>query len=460
MVPPPTSQKNFDLIVIGGGPSGLAAAFRASLEGKKVCLIEKGPSCGGSVHTHRSEGFLAEAGPNTLLLSDASLDPLLEAAGLASQSISSRPEAKKRFIVRSGRPVPLPTSPLGLIRTPVLSARAKLRLFGDLILPRTPELSSITPGTYFEKRFGREVVDYLLNPFIGGIYAGDPHGLTLRHAFPGLYKIAQSSRSLILGGLGAARQKKKTRQTTARRMVSFPEGLSTLTSTLASRILQHSGCSIQTEATIHSLAGDDSGWTTFLGHRSQLKAPQLILAVPAHAIPNLPFESVAFPALSEAASELRYPPVTSVSLGFPQSSLQAPLTGFGVLVPAIEKRSILGVLYASSIFPNRAPSDHALFTIFVGGRQPEKADLPDQELICTVCGELKDLLGINGPPVWSYIKRWPRAIPQYDQAYDGWIHAVEQIERFHPALKIIGQTRDGISLPCSLLSGWEAGTGW
>lgn len=457
----------FDQIVIGAGPAGLAAATRAVEAGQRVCLLEKNPQPGGSVQTVAADGYLAESGPNTLALGDHALDPLFAAAGLAERLIPANPAAKSRFIVRAGKPHALPASPLGLIRTPILTTRAKLRLFGDLFKSRTPGTGTITLGAYIRHRLGPEAVDYGLNPLIGGIYAGDPDQLSLRYAFPGLHPIATSSRSLILGAIRAARKKRReTRHnpTTAnrregRRMLSFPDGLQTLTGALATRVRSGTGSELRTAVGIQRIRHTPSGsWEVHLNDGYAVEGHRLVLAVPAHALSQLPINLDAFAGVAARATEIRYPAVTSVSLGYPREAIAHPLGGFGALVPARERLSILGVLFASELFPNRAPRNHALLTCFTGGlRQPGIAGLGDDELVQVVHRDLVQLLDLSADPVWQSITRWPRAIPQYDEAYGRALAAFEAFEAACPTVKIIGQVRDGISLPNSLLSGWKNG---
>ncbi len=457
----------YDLLVIGAGPSGLAAAVRAISEGEKVCLIEKQGRSGGSVQTIHQNGFLAESGPNTLVLTDDALQPLLDAAGVSDQLIAANPAARSRFIVRKGQPHALPQSPLGMIRTPIFTARGKLRLLGDLFKAATPYLDQISLGGYVRERFGTEALDYALNPLIGGIYAGDPEQLSLRYAFPSLYGIASSSRSLVLGGLRAARQKRRRQRNPSlaaqspkgRRMLSLPGGLGALTDALAQRIEEDPSSRLQLNTTIQRLSTRPNGrWRADFTDRNAAEATRLVLAIPGHALANLPLDAEPFPALAAKAAAIRYPAVTSVSIGYPRQAIQHPLGGFGALIPEREGLSILGVLFASELFPGRAPEGHTLLTCFTGGiRQPAIAELADPVLLERVQADLRKLLGVSGNPSSTSITRWPRAIPQYDATYGDALAAFEAFEAQFPSVKIAGQVRNGISLPNSLLSGWVAG---
>lgn len=460
-------MNTFDIVVVGAGPSGLAAATRAVTRGLKVCVLEKQERIGGSVQTTTESGFLAEAGPNTLVLSDDSLRPLLDASGLTDRLIAANPAAKDRFIVRGGRPRRLPRSPVGLLTTPIFSLRGKFRVFGDLIKATTTDVDTISLGGFVRDRFGTEAVDYALNPLIGGIYAGDPDQLILRHAFPALHEIASTSRSLILGGIRSARRKRALAKgsedpsapRTRRRMVSFPGGLAELTNALATEITRAPGSQIQLNAMIRRIGAAPAGnWQTTLDDGTVIASRGLVLAVPGHALAKLPFDLPAFGPVARDAAAIRYPAVTSVSLGYQRDAIAHPLGGFGALVPAKERLSILGVLFASELFPGRAPDGQVLLTCFTGGtRQPEIAALEDDALLRTIHQDLSGLLGIrdSAASTWTAITRWSHAIPQYDHAYGTAIHAISQFESQFPSVRVVGQIRDGISLPNSLVSGWR-----
>lgn len=438
---------NRRIAVIGGGLTGLAAACHLRQLGTEPLVLESSPRVGGAIRSTREGDWLYEAGPNTLLAGSPAVTKFLADLGLAPAALSPPSSAHRRYVLRGGVPRALPGSPPALLGGSFFSARAKLRLLRELFVPRAAPDADETLAAFTLRRLGREFLDYAVNPFVAGIYAGDPAQLSVRHAFPKLRALEQHHGSL-LRGLFARR--------TAPRggIVSFPEGLEVIPRAAAA-LLGPTAIALAATITEITPAADQHWrlrWCAPLGEHEEIFS-RVVIALPADAAARLPLPAAATRALAILPS-IPHPPVASVFLGFPRAEVTHPLDGFGLLVPAIESRHTLGTLFSSSLFPGRAPADHVALTTFVGGtRQPENALLDDDALIALVLADLRASLGVTGAPRFARIMRWPRAIPQYEVGYARFEAAFAAAERACPGLHFGGHARDGVALGACIASG-------
>lgn len=445
------------IAVLGGGATGLAAAYKLTQLGRRVRLFEASPRLGGSVRSERIDGWLVEAGPNTILENHRDIIELVRELGLDPERVIGSQTAKNRYIVRDGKLHAVPMSPLSLWRTPLLSGRSKRKLATELLANPQERERDVVLAEFVATHFGQEIVDYVLNPFVSGVYAGDPAQLSTRHTFPQLLESEASHGSLIRGQIAQAKAR-RARGEPKSRIVSFRDGLQTLTDALAHRL--HSSA-IELNATVENIrtALGDPWRVTWsrdgLLHTEEFGA--VVLALPASALAKLSFGIDAHRSLAEL-DEVVHPPVTSLFLGFRREQVAHPLDGFGALIPAIEKRKLLGVLFSSTLFPGRAPDGHVALTVMIGGAtRPELAALPAEELRAHVMAELRELIGVTGEPVFHRLNQWPRAIPQYNLGYERFLDKIATVEQLYGGLFIGGQTRNGIALPNCLRAGLTLG---
>ena len=448
-----------DAIVIGGGISGLTVATRLKQQGKQLCLLEAGVAVGGAVGSKREGEFLAERGPNSFMLNDSRLSQLLEDIGLTARIQPAQPEAKKRFIVYRGKPLAIPMSPLEAITTPLLRFGSKLHVLGEPFRSKGSNQEE-SLAEFIERRLGSEVLERFVEPFISGIYAGNPAKLSVRHAFSMLWELDQQHGSLIRGGMALGKARKANPGTKIRsQMISFPEGMAELPEALAKTMGEKN---IRTQARITRIkppSPESANWQVTYqqgGAVEQiLSAKTLICAIPANRINRLPWPTELARTLARLEA-IPYPPVTSVALAFPRSAITHPLDGFGFLVPPVENRRILGTIFSSSIFPWRAPADHVLLTSFLGGtRQQKNAALEDDALVQCVCEELQELVGLTCKPSWQHIARWPEAIPQYTLDYQEVYDALASAETQQAGLHFCGNYRNGIAVGNCLINAME-----
>jgi protoporphyrinogen/coproporphyrinogen III oxidase len=431
--------------ILGAGITGLTAAHRLTQRGHRVRVFEASDRVGGAIGTELTDGWLIEAGPNSLLAGEPAVDALIAELGLGTEQVFANPLARNRYIVRGGKPIAAPLSPPAFLASPLFSFGAKLKVLAELRLRPRVRTTDLSLAEFGRAHFGREFVEYALNPFVSGVYAGDPRKLSARHAFPKLWALEQQHGSLLRGQMAAAKARRMDPASPNRTGIfSFRRGLQSLTDALAARL--PSG-SLAMNARIEALL-PGRPWSVIWndGHRTATESfDGVIAALPAPALAQLRFGTLGERPLA-ALETVEHPPVSALFLGYPRSDVPHPLNGFGLLVPEVEQRSLLGVLFSSTLFPGRAPADHVALTVMVGGtRQPHLARLPTEQLLAAVEPDLGQLLGVRGSPVFQRHRFWPRAIPQYALGYETHLETMAATERSHAGLFVGGQARDGIS---------------
>lgn len=443
------------IAIIGGGITGLTAAYRLKQNGYSVHLFEEKDRTGGMIHSRREEGFLVEGGPHSLMEKDEEVPRLIEELGIAGKRLYPNPEAKKRFVVRHGKLVPLPTSPGALARTPLFSTRGKLRALLEPLVPKrhSEEGTEESLAGFVRRRLGNEVLDYAVNPFVGGIFAGDPKHLSVGHAFPFLPKLERDYGSLLLGSI-KQRKKKAGASSSGPRLFSFEEGLGTLTNALTGALRAN----VHLKSRVTSLSRNGSfelHWEDAADRFSQ-HFDSVLITAPAHRVPGL--SAIRDPeAILDPLRDLPYSPLSLLTLGYRRSDVGHPLDGFGLLAPEKEQMPFLGVGFSSSTFSHRAPADHVSLTVYIGGaRQPDLASLPEGEQERAVMPALEKLLGITGAPVFKEHLFLPKAIPQYNIGHDKYLNLLVDLERRNPGLYLAGNYRCGISVGECIQAGFRA----
>lgn len=433
-----------DAIILGAGISGLTAGFYLAEQGFRIRILEKSPRVGGSIRSERRDGFLMEFGPNTVLESTPLLGELFQKLGIAAERVDAAPKAKNRYIVRGGRLHALPTSAMAFLKTPLFSTTAKFRLLLEPFISRAPADREESLADFVTRRIGPEFLDYAINPFVAGVYAGDPANLGIQSAFPKLNALERDHGSLIRGAILGARLSKKSGETPKSRapMIGFQNGLQTLPDALHRAL----GDSISTGCSIRQISRTEMGYSLVLESGEILEAPVLLSTVPAYTFSKLPMEFAQ--KLASTLDAITHPPVAMVFTGFDKSPGGIERDGFGFLVPAKENRQILGCIWSSSIFHGRTPADGAGLTTFVGGsRQPDLTHLSDSDLASLVLGELRALMGLNATPSLVAVQKWEKAIPQYRVGYGETMDAISTFENDTPGFFVSGNFRGGIAVP-------------
>ena len=425
--------------VIGGGISGLCTAFRLKNAGADVALFESGRSVGGNIKTVIGDGYLLENGPNSLLANRELLD-LINDLRISKQVLKPNPAAKKRFIVRGGRLTALPSGPLDIFTTSSISAGGRLRLLKEPFIS-TRSASGESVSSFFERRLGKEIAEYAVDPFISGIYAGDPRKLSIQNAFPRLHKFEQEAGSLIKGALFSPKDQAAKPPKGSPRTFSFKEGVSTLTNALQGGL----GDGLKLGHTVTAITSDGREGYRVTSRAGVQPFDAVVISTPANAAATL--INGLDTALSTELSNIYYPPIAVVYAAFKREHVKENVDGFGVLVPAAEKRNILGCLFSSSLFGGRAPADQHLFTIFIGGsRNAELCQKMEDELIKIALEDIRPLLGITGQPTFTSIKKWDRSIPQYNIGYERVPAAIDKFRESSPGIFFCSNFYKGISV--------------
>jgi oxygen-dependent protoporphyrinogen oxidase len=414
-------------------------------DGADVVLLERGSRLGGVIGSSRNgHGALIETGPNSTQLTNPQISELIDDLALGDRMLRASDAAANRYVMRDGKLQALPTDPRSFLRTKLFSPSARLRLLREpFIKPSAADVEE-SIAQFVERRLGREFLDYAINPFISGIYAGRPERLSVRYAFPKLYALEQEYKSLIRGAIGKRKERKKGKETSQAKdrapMISFVDGMQSLPQAIQER---WSG-RIMTGTAVRAIERAGEGWRAIAGSDT-FETPTLIVATDAFTTADLLAATDA--ELAIALRRIEYPPVASAVSLYRRDAVGHPLDGFGLLIPQLERRSVLGIIFSSTLFPNRAPEGYVLLTTFIGGaRQPELALRSREQIEYDVHRELQRTLGISARPHAFSLNVWPHAIPQYNLGYGEILGAIEGAESRHRGLHLLGNYRGGVSV--------------
>lgn len=441
-------NKQWDAIVIGAGITGLVTAYWLHKAGKEVLVLEEQPFTGGVMRSEQKAGFLLEWGPNSFQETPET-QKLIESLGISTDLVTG--DAKMpRYVYLNRQLQAVPMSPPALIKSSLLTWRGKLRLLAE------PFIGANTPGQeesiadFARRRLGKQIHDRLLSPFFSGVYAGNTERLSLPACFPSLAEWETNYGSLLKGAIKSARAAKQKAQTpTIKRLCSFKTGMGNLPQALTKALSD----AILTNCQINSIkAGAEGDYQVeFSQQGSQtISTKQLVLATPTSATAKL--LSTLIPKVVQPLSEIEYASMVIVHTTLALNQLPKPLTGFGFLVPRTEKIRLLGTIWNSSLFPDRAPTGEFLMTTFIGGaHDPEAITLSDAQLTEIVTNELASILGIKPKVVNIY--RLAKAIPQYNLGHLARREQLEQLIKQCPGIYLVGNYLRGVSVPDCIARG-------
>lgn len=437
---------NHDVVVLGAGISGLTVAHALHRRGLQVRVFDRRPVAGGKIQSVREGGFLVENGPTSMISPAPGADGLLDALGLAGARIVKTDRVRHRYLVRDGRAHALPISPGGFFASGFFSPAARFRLLAEPFIGRGPDDESI--AAFVSRRFGREMLDYVFDPLVGGLYSADPETVSVRAVFPQL-KLLEERYGSVIGGMIAGRLKRRGASAfdpRRRELSSLRDGMGSLAERLR-ETLGNRVCSGMRAERLIALA--DGGFRVNVrsasGSTAWCLARQVVVALPAYAAGRL-----LHPLAAESGDFLvgiAHPPMTVVGLGYRQGDLDHPLDGLGVLNPSREGCNTLGLMFSSSLFAGRAPAGHELLTAYVGGaRQPALARLPRAALIEAVRDDIRRLLSERGAPVFSSVRYWERGLPQPAPGHVERIAGLRrELAQSHPGLHLAGNYINGVS---------------
>ena len=438
--------KNIDIAIIGAGLTGLTTAFWLTRAGKKIQIIERQDRAGGQIRTFQENGFVYESGPNTGVVSYPEVAELFAALSPDCTLETAREESKKRWIWKGNKFHALPSGLVSAVTTPLFTLYDKFRILGEPFRAKgtNPDESVAELAA---RRLGKSFVDYAVDPFLSGVYAGNPHTLVTRHALPKLYNLEQDYGSFIKGSIAKAKLPKTERDKLATKKVfSAVGGLERLAEALVKAIgkeqitLSASEVKIQPQGkqwliSYHTPEGGQS-----------LIANQVVTTCGAYALPDLlpfiPKEDIG------QISNLHYAPIIQASVGF-HNTHGLQFGAFGGLVPSKEKRDVLGILFPSACFVGRSPEEGALFSFFIGGvRHADMLDWSDEKLKDMILKNIHSMLKFpaDAQPDLIKIHRHQKAIPQYEKSSEARFKMIEELQARYPGLILAGNIKGGIGM--------------
>jgi len=436
-----------DVVIIGGGIAGLAAAYELQRLGVPFLVVERAPRPGGVIFTDQIDGFTIEAGPDALLAQKPDAITLCEELGIADRLIPTSPP-RRAFIQRGGRLHPLPeASILGIptraapfLRTRLFSWPAKLRMGMEIVVPRRTAEEDESIGAFMRRRFGSEAVAYLAEPLLAGIHAGDVDRLSVKALFDRFARAEQTSGSVIRA-FRAAQKRRPQGAGDQGAFRSFRGGLMELICALVKTLPSDA---LRFGVTARGIMADD-GFTVETD-AGPLAARAVIAATPAYVTASL-MRSLDADLASECDG-VRYASSATISFGFLRSAIRHPLDGSGYLVPRAEDRSILAVSWMSSKWAGRAPAGHVLLRVFVGGaRDPEALSHSDEQLIARALTAIRPVLGIGGDPEIARIYRFAQASAQHEVGHLDRVRRIEDRLARHPGLFVTGSGFRATGIP-------------
>ena len=440
-------SNNKKVVILGAGISGLTTAYLLHKDGYDVTVLEKKDKVGGSIETVSENGLLFDRGPNSALETTPLIAQLVEELDLKEQFVYANKEGNKRYILRNNQLHALAMSPPAFIKSKLFSAKAKLRLMKEPFVGRSQDGYYQSIAEFVTRRLGQEFLDYAINPFVAGVYAGNPEDLSVKSAFPKLYALEEEYGGLIVGTIRSIRKRKKRKEQSKQsaKMISFKDGMKVLPEAITSHLGNR--VKLNTEVvSIKKTSDGNYGVTYKEGEQSLTLLTDIVLStIPAYTAAELfgHFDD----GLNKHLNAVYYPPVLVLYLAYNKDEIGQPLDGFGFLIPSKEEKSFLGAIWSSVIFPNRADENTASFTLFIGGsRNPGFVYDDEEELIKTVRHEFEELMKIKGEPVHLAKRFWEKAIPQYTIGYVEHENYFDHFEKDNRGIFLSGNYRGGISV--------------
>src|SRR5271155_5761363 len=445
--------------VIGAGISGLACAYRLQQLGIDVTVFESNFGAGGMIESVEQNGVLFEAGPQSFQGTPALLD-LIRELGLESQLQKADPRAP-RYVLLHGHLRKIPMSPQALLASTLLNPISRWKIASEPFKKSHPPTEEESVAAFVRRKFGHEILEYLVAPFVSGVYAGDPEKLSLKAAFPTLDEWERQYGSVLRGAIKS--RPPKEQRTGAPPLCSFSHGVAALPRALAAKL--GDALQFETRAVSVDFAGAGQHGHAAPGPACEIRivrngqeqpalSSAVVIATPAYAAAHL-LETSA-PHLAQTLSGIAYAPVAVVACTYYRQQVGDPLEGFGFLVPRGEKVRTLGTVWNSSLFPGRAHEGSVTITSFIGGAtDPDVMNLHEENIAAIVTEENARILGITGPPVETAVWKYPRALPQYNLGHGHIVEAVRSAERTSPGLFFAGNYLEGPAMGKCVENGFQ-----
>lgn len=454
--------------IIGGGVSGLACAHRLAelakekKEALEILLFESSSRAGGGiVQTEKREGFLLERGPDSFLSEKSSVSDLSKRLGIDSKIINTEDQNRKVFVARGGRLIGLPagfyliapTDLWAFFQSPLFSLPGKLRMAAEWCVPRKKSDGDESVGSFIRRRFGKEALDRVGQPMVAGVYSGDPESLSLSETMPRFINLEEKHGSVIRGLIHESKTGgEKLKNVSGPRyslFLSYLEGMETLTQAIASH-LPAGSLRVGEEITEIIHEPGSSSWKLVDKKGAVFTADALCVTVPAHKASTLFRKSA--PQLSDHLGKIPYQSIATINFAYKEEDIAHALDGFGFVVPATEKSSIIACTFSSKKFINRAPKGCVLLRAFVGGFfGGQYFNREDADLVNTAAKDLAQLLGIKGKPLFSLLTRYPKSMAQYEVGHGALTGKIETELKKYPGLFVSGAAYHGTGIPDCVL---------
>ena len=442
-------MNDVDVLVVGGGISGLASAWWLARTSLSVAVWERSAHPGGKIRSHRRDGYTTERGAALIMNFRPEVNQLLAETDLDAGKILRGPCAN-RYLIRDGRLLPLPMTLAAMVASPMWSRRARLRMALEPFIPKSRRQHE-TVAEFIQRRLGRDMLEQAMEPYVAGPLASSVELAEAQAVLPRLTALEQRYGSLALGVL--VHKLLRRRSACATEAFSFAGGTAEMVKAIAST----PGISFQSDCEVTALEPTSDGWrvsATRAGSDCSVRARQLILSVPAHAAASLlsPLDLE----LGSLLAGIEYAPLSVVHLGLERTAVRHPLDGTGFLVPRSQRkiRALTGNLWMSSLFPARAPKDKLLLSSYLGGaRTPEATDWDDERSVLEVLSILEPLLGLRGAPEMVRVDRHRRALPLYHGAYQDRLQAIDKCVARLPGLCLAANYRNGVSIRDRIVCG-------
>lgn len=443
-----------DVVVVGGGIAGLSAAYELQRRGVAVRLLEAAHRLGGVILTERFDGWVVDAGPDSLLVQKPAAVALCRELGIADRLVPTL-EPRAAYVLRDGRlhQIPegsflgFPINATALAKSSLFTWGGKLRMACEVVIPRGPGDADESIAAFVRRRFGAEAADYLAEPLLAGIHAGDAERLSVRALFPRLVHAEQQTGSVIRS-LRALRMQPSPQGA----FVSLPGGVAELADAVAAALnpgtVALAARATHLRRTAAFVIDTDAG---------AFHARAVVLAVPAYTAGNLlrGLDTT----LAVLCDTVPYASTATVAFGYQRDQIRHPMRGSGFVVPRLERSPLLAATWVTSKWPGRAPDGCALVRAFLGGgRDPQRLDMTDDELVRSAREALEDVLRIDGAPIFARLFRWPRQTPQYDVGHLDRIAAIERRLLSIPGVFVTGSGFRAAGIPDCIADARQAAT--
>jgi len=450
------------VVIVGGGITGLAAALRLADADVPFVLYESQHQLGGKIATERVDGYVVEGGPDCMLAAKPAGVAFCRSLGIEDRLRGTNPAFRRTYVQRRGRLHELPQGLTGLVpsrvgpllKTRILSPLGRVRAGLEAVIPARKATDEESIAQFVTRRFGREAYDWLVEPLLSGIYAGDGERLSLAATFPQLVDLERTHGSVVRSMLRRRLQNGRSGTQTPTGFVTPAGGLGELVEAATQRLPPES---IRCGVTVNTVSIHDDGYTVRLASGERLTAPAVILAAPAFASARL-LEALD-PGLSSELAAVPFVSTATVSLGFPAAAVPARrrLDGYGYVSPRAEGSPVVACTWTSNKFPDRVPADGVLIRFFIGREgQEEIVTRSDEALVGLARTELARLFGIVSEPRLARVFRWPRGVPQYVIGHQARVARITRLTRRHPGLHLAGASYEGVGIPDCIASGQRA----